>query len=509
VGAGMTWAKRRGTCAAWRALVVGLMLGCVAPVLAKPIPSQGIAPFFLSTRGMKLSDVLRDLGANYRTPVVVSPQVDGAFIGTVDARTPEAALDQLARLYQLAWYYDGLTLYVYRAQEVSSALITPDYLPPSTLIPQLRATGLLDGRQCFVQAIPASNAIEARGVPVCLERVRQFAKRLDEQTIHREQNQESVRLFPLRYATATDTRYAYRSQQVVVPGVASVLKDMAQGRALPLPDNQGQQPASDRMLPMFAADARQNAVIVRDKQSNMKLYSDLIAQLDRKPKLVEISVAIIDVNAQDLSMLGVDWSAAARIGGGSVSFNGGGEPDAGSFSTIVSNTGQFMVRLSALERNAKAQILSRPSVVTLDNMQAVLDRNITFYTKVSAERVAKLEAISTGSLLRVTPRVIGDPGQQEIMLTLMVQDGRQTDPISKQEPLPQTLNAEIATQALLKEGQALLLGGFVQDELSEGERKIPLLGDIPLLGNLFKTRHKSQRHTVRLFLIKAEPWLQA
>ena len=283
---------------------------------------------------------------------------------------------------------------------------------------------------------------------------------------------------------------------------------MAQGRALPLKDNQGQQPASDRLLPMFAADARQNAVIVRDKQTNMKLYGDLIAQLDRKPKLVEISVAIIDVNAQDLSMLGVDWSASARIGGGSVSFNGGGEPDAGSFSTVVSNTGQFMVRLSALEQNAKAQILSRPSVVTLDNMQAVLDRNITFYTKVSAERVAKLESISTGSLLRVTPRVIGDPGKQEIMLTLMVQDGRQTDALSKQEPLPQTLNSEIATHALLKEGQALLLGGFVQDELSDGERKIPLLGDIPLLGNLFKTRHKSQRHTVRLFLIKAEPWLQ-
>ncbi|WP_080492278.1 EscC/YscC/HrcC family type III secretion system outer membrane ring protein [Burkholderia ubonensis] len=494
--------------AAWRALLVGFMLGHVAPALAKMIPTQGVAPFFLSTRGMKLADVLRDLGANYRTPVVVSPQIDGSFIGSVEARTPEAALDRLARLYQLAWYYDGLTLYVYRAQEVSSALITPDYLPPSTLIPQLRAAGLLDARQCFVQAIPASNAIEARGVPICIERVTQFAKRLDEQTINRAQNQESVRLFPLQYAPATDTRYAYRSQQVVVPGVVSVLKDMAQGRALPLKDNQGQQPASDRLLPMFAADARQNAVIVRDKETNMKLYGDLIAQLDRKPKLVEISVAIIDVNAQDLSMLGVDWSASARIGGGSVSFNGGGEPDAGSFSTVVSNTGQFMVRLSALEQNAKAQILSRPSVVTLDNMQAVLDRNITFYTKVSAERVAKLESVSTGSLLRVTPRVIGDSGKQEIMLTLMVQDGRQTDALSKQEPLPQTLNSEIATHALLKEGQALLLGGFVQDELSEGERKIPLLGDIPLLGNLFKTRHESQRHTVRLFLIKAEPWLQ-
>ncbi|KVX92759.1 EscC/YscC/HrcC family type III secretion system outer membrane ring protein [Burkholderia ubonensis] len=492
--------------AARSAIWIALVLGHAAQVLAKPIPTDGMAPFFLSTRGTKLSDVLRDLGANYRVPVVVSPQIDGSFIGSVDGGTPEEALDRIARLYQLAWYYDGLTLYVYRAEEVSSALITPDYLPSSTLIPQLHEAGMLDGRRCRVQAIPASNAIEARGVPICIERVTQFAKRLDAQAINREQNQESVKLFALQYATAVDTSYVYRSQQVIVPGVVSVLQDLAQGRAIPLKDSQGEQPASDRMLPMFAADARQNAVIVRDKQANMKLYGDLIEQLDRKPKLVEISITIVDVNADDLSTLGVDWSASARIGGGSVSFNSGGEPDAGSFSTVVANTGLFMVRLNALQQNAKAQILSRPSVVTLDNMQAVLDRNITFYTKVSSERDARLESISTGSLLRVTPRVIGDLGKQEIMLTLMVQDGRQTDPLSRQEPLPQTLNSEVSTHVLLKEGQALLLGGFVQEELSEGERKIPILGDIPLLGNLFKTRQESQRHMVRLFVIKAEPW---
>ncbi|WP_226382865.1 MULTISPECIES: EscC/YscC/HrcC family type III secretion system outer membrane ring protein [Burkholderia] len=483
-------------------------LAASASAWAAPMPTHGAAPFFLATRGAKLADVLRDLGANYRVPVIVSEQVDGAFIGTLDGGPPEAALDRLARLYQLAWYYDGQTLYVYRAREVSARLVALDYLPSATLIEQLRAAKLLDQRQCRVQAIPQSNAIEAYGVPVCLERIAQFAKRLDQQAINREQNQESVRFFPLKYATAADTSYSYRSQQVIVPGVVSVLREMAQGRALPLKDSQGQQPASDRLLPMFAADARQNAVIVRDKRANMSLYRDLIEQLDRKPKLVEISVAIIDINAEDLGALGVDWSASARIGGGSISFNSGGQPDAGSFSTVISNTGSFMVQLSALQQNSKARILSRPSIVTLDNMQAVLDRNITFYTKVSAERVAKLESISTGSLLRVTPRIIGDAGRQEVMLTLVVQDGRQTSPLSREEPLPQTLSSEIATHSLLKEGEALLLGGFVQDELSEGERKIPLLGDIPILGRLFKTTRQSQRHTVRLFLIKADPWQQ-
>ncbi|KWN58205.1 outer membrane secretin SsaC [Burkholderia ubonensis] len=478
-------------------------------VLANTIPTGGATPFFLATRGAKLADVLRDLGANYRVPVVVSGQVDGSFIGTLNNATPEAALDQLARLHQLAWYFDGQTLYVYRAQEVGSELITPGFLSPATLIEQLLSTSLLDDRQCRVQAIASSNAVEAHGVPICIERVRKFAQRLDEQAINREQNRESIRFFPLKYATAADTHYSYRAQQVVVPGIVSVLRDMAQGRALPLKGNHGEQPAGDRQLPMFGADVRQNAVIVRDKQANIGLYGDLIERLDRRPKLVEISLTIIDVNAEDLNVLGVDWSASARIGGGGVSFNSTGQPHTGSFSTVISNAGDFMVHLNALERNAKAQILSRPSVVTLDNMEAILDRNITFYTKVRAEHVAKLESISTGSLLRVTPRVIDEAAQQEIMLTLVVQDGRQTNPVSKQEPLPQTLNSEIVTHSLLSERQALLLGGFVQDELSEGERKIPLLGDIPVLGKLFKSTHKSQRHAVRLFLIKAESWHQS
>ncbi|RKT98824.1 EscC/YscC/HrcC family type III secretion system outer membrane ring protein [Burkholderia sp. Nafp2/4-1b] len=480
------------------------------PTVAWPssISTHGAEPFFFATRGTKLADMLHDLGANYRVPVIVSEQVNGAFIGTIDGGSPDATLDRLARLHRLAWYYDGQTLYVYRANEVSSRLIALDYLLSSTLIAQLDSAGLLDGRQCRVQAIEQANAVEVYGVPVCLERVAQFAKRLDQQAVNREQNQESVRLFPLKYATAADTSYSYRSQQVTVSGVASVLREMAQGRALPPKDSKGQSLATDGSLPMFAADERQNAVIVRDKRANMRLYGDLIAQLDRKPKLVEISVTIVDINAEDLGALGVDAHMSARIGGGAVSFNAGGERDTGGFSTVISNTGSFMVQLTALQQSSKARILSRPSIVTLDNMEAVLDRNITFYTKVSAERIAKLESISTGSLLRVTPRIVGDSGRQEVMLALVVQDGRQASPLSSQEPLPQTLGSEIATHSLLKEDEALLLGGFVQDELSEGERKIPLLGDLPILGSLFKTTRQSKRHTIRLFLIEASPWQQ-
>jgi type III secretion protein C len=259
---------------------------------------------------------------------------------------------------------------------------------------------------------------------------------------------------------------------------------------------------------MFSADVQQNAVIVRDRKINIPLYDSLIRKFDRKPTLIEISVMIMDVNSEDLSALGIDWSASTQIGGGSVSFNSSGKPSSDSFSSVISNTGTFMIRLNALQQNAKAQILSRPSVVTLDNTEAVLDRSITFHTKLVSREVAKLESLTTGSMLRVTPRLIDEGTHKEMMLKLVIQDGRQISAYSEHEPLPQTLSSEVATQTLLRAGQSLLLGGFVQDEQSEGERKIPLLGDIPVLGKLFRSTQKNSRSTVRLFLIKAEPSLQ-
>ncbi|PTB18613.1 EscC/YscC/HrcC family type III secretion system outer membrane ring protein [Trinickia symbiotica] len=467
------------------------------------IRTNGAPAFVFSTHGAKLAAVVRDMGANYGVPVLVSPRVDGAFIGRVDAMPFERALDSLARLYRLAWYYDGRAIYVYKADEVGADLFTPAYLPVDTLMTELRDTQLMAAGRCDVHPVSGSNAIQVHGVPVCVERVTQFLKRVDEQKLDRERNEEGIELFALKYAAATDATYAYRSEHVTVPGVVSLLREMTQGRTPQLSNDKAAQAAGDSVLPMFSADPRQNAVVVRDKKINLPLYAKLIAQLDHKPKLVEISVTIIDVDEQNLGQLGIDWAATTRIGGGSVTFNGSASP--GDFSTIVGNMGAFQVRLSALEQDAKARVLSRPSVLTLDNLQAILDRNVTFYTKLVGEQVAKLESVSTGSLLRVTPRVIESDGHADIMLSLSIEDGRQIDPISRAEPLPQTLNSEVTTQALLKAGQALLLGGFVQDEERAGTRKIPLLGDIPMLGKLFGTTQKASRRAVRLFLLTAEP----
>lgn len=217
----------------------GLALLFASTQVMATIPWQDSAPFFLSSRGSKLIDVLQDFGANYGVPVVVSKQVDEPFIGVIQNMPPAEALDHLARQHKLAWYYDGQAIYIYKAQEVSSMLITPTYLTVDTLTRQLTTSGILDKRNCRVRKLPASNALQVEGVPICLKRVDTVSKRIDEQKLNHDQNQEIIRFFPLKYASASDSNYNYRGQQVVVPGTVSMLKEMAQGRTLPLQENQG------------------------------------------------------------------------------------------------------------------------------------------------------------------------------------------------------------------------------------------------------------------------------
>ena len=481
--------------------------------LANTIPWHG-SPYFLTTRGMKVADLLQDLGAHYGIPVVVSDQVNDTFVGSLSDKSPEQMLSDLAQQFHLAPYYDGKTLYVYKTQQMTSQVITPVYLAQNTLQSYLEQGHLGDPNYCSLRSIAGLNAFEVFGVPVCVDRVSQLAKSLDSAALNQAQNKETVDVFPLKYANATDTTYTYRNQPVVVPGIVTMLQQMSQGHSLPPTTVAGQAAStpstmtpSNNGLPMFAADSRENAVIVRDRQANMGMYQKLIQALDKKPEQIQITVTIIDVDAGDLSALGIDWSANMNLGPGSISFNQGGQSADGSTSsgTLVTDSGSFAIRLNALEQHAKARILSRPSVVTLNNVQAVLDRNVTFYTKVSGEKVANLQSVTAGSLLRVTPRLITDEGKQAVMLSLDIQDGRQAPAISEQESLPQVQNAEITTQATLKPGQSLLLGGFVQDELTEGQRKIPWLGDLPLIGGLFRSSNKQKHSVVRLFQITAVP----
>ena len=265
-----------------------------------------------------------------------------------------------------------------------------------------------------------------------------------------------------------------------------------------------------------------NAIIVRDVPERMAAYDSLIRALDVEPQIVEVEATIIDINVDRLRKLGINW----RFGsGGFGALFGSGNADSdtrllpvpgmnrrdnvsnitpsgqgGTISTIIGSQREFLGRVTALENKGAARIVSRPQVMTLSNVEAVFDRTRTFYVRVAGREEVDLFNVTAGTVLRVNPHVFRDHDQTRIRMLVNIEDGS-ISPDSMVENIPVVDRASVATQGMVLDGESLLLGGMTIDADINDETKVPLLGDIPLLGELFKFRTKQKGHTERLFLI--------
>lgn len=264
-----------------------------------------------------------------------------------------------------------------------------------------------------------------------------------------------------------------------------------------------------------------NAIIVRDVPERMASYDSLIRALDVEPQVVEIEATIIDIQTDKLRRLGINW----RFGSGGFGFlfgNGTSSdlglianpgvsrrrdttqitPSAlgGTISTIIGSQREFLGRITALETKGVARVVSRPQVLTLSNVEAVFDRTRTFYVKVAGQEEVDLFNVTAGTVLRVNPHVFRDHDQTRVRMIINIEDGS-ISPNSVVENIPIVERSSVSTQAMVLDGESLLLGGMTVDADSDNLYKIPLLGDIPLLGNLFKFQQKNRSRTERLFLI--------
>jgi len=263
-----------------------------------------------------------------------------------------------------------------------------------------------------------------------------------------------------------------------------------------------------------------NSVIVRDVPERMAAYDSLIRALDVEPQMVELEATIIDLDTNKLRALGLNWRL--NTGGFGALFGDGTDNDlgllrtpgsrrdnvdkitpkalGGTISAIIGNHRQFISRLSALEDKGIARIVSRPQVMTMSDIEAVFDRTQTFYVRVAGREEVDLFNVTAGIVLRVNPHVFRDHDQTRIRMVINVEDGQLT-PNATVDNIPIIERASVSTQAMVLDGQSLLLGGMTADQDRDDTSKIPLLGDIPLLGHLFKTQQKVRAHTERLFLL--------
>ena len=322
------------------------------------------------------------------------------------------------------------------------------------------------------------------------------------------------------------------AQRIGGTGLAAIPADESQASVLGLPPLGGQAqqqvlgeggdglPPSTADIVRIEANPYMNAIIIRDAPERMAAYEGLIRAIDVEPQLVEIEATIIDINTTKLRQLGIDFRFSS--GGFGALFGRGDATDLQllpngaisrrdqangiaptarglALSTVIGGEREFLSRINALESKGAARVVSRPQVMTLSNVEAVFDRTRTFYVRVAGRQNVDLFNVTAGTTLRVNPSVFRDQGQTRIRVLIGIEDGSLSGDVVDQIPIVD--RASVNTQALILEGESLLLGGLTSDIDSNTVDKIPLLGDIPVLGNLFKKQSKSRGRVERLFLI--------
>ncbi|GLS24688.1 type III secretion system outer membrane ring subunit SctC [Marinibactrum halimedae] len=251
------------------------------------------------------------------------------------------------------------------------------------------------------------------------------------------------------------------------------------------------------------ADPGSNSVIVQDYASRLALYADLIAQLDQAKPQLEISLLIIDLTANSLRDLGVDWTVATRqTGRGLLDLVLPGA-SAVAAETLGQTNADFLATVSALESQGKARVTSRPAVVTENGMEALLDNNETFFVRVQGERVASLEQITFGTLLQVVPRIVESTKNADsplVSLDVTIEDAsRLAD--GGVDALPSIRNTQISTRSSVPNGGSLLIGGYYREATTSNRNGVPILGKLPVLGNLFSHTGDNNSQLVRLFML--------
>ena len=275
--------------------------------------------------------------------------------------------------------------------------------------------------------------------------------------------------------------------------------------------------------PVARADERLNAVIVRDVRERMGMYAQLISSLDVETSLVEIEATVIDVSDDKSEQLGIDWrlhSKRVDISSSPNNLAGNGSGNSRNlandllFSTNPLSAGSgligtllfgnersyFLNRLNALAERGDANLISRPRILTTDNHEAVLQSTKEFYVRVAGRDQVDLFNVALGMVMRVTPTLVEDEQGRRFKLQIRIEDGN-TNSGAQVDQIPVVNRNAIATQAIVGEGQSLLIGGYITEERSNSRRGVPYLSDVPVLGWLFGQRDSVVRRSERMFMI--------
>lgn len=553
--------SRSGRRSGFRMFGAALVVAAVAmPSLSGPVQAAAI-PFddkavSISARGQSVRDFVTDLfseaGLKAKVSTAATGKVQGVFRGP-----PQQIWKEVSQAFKLVAYWDGGVVRVYSTSEVTSrSIATPT---GAAVIAQAEQLKLIDGVNT---ARVADGMIFATGVPAFLDRLEGMARQVQapqfvqntvpnhvdpgpigprpsivRQPVRSEvirsagrRNPFEVRMFFLKYRDAADSEIRSSDRITVVPGVATLLKEqMGDGRDIKeyyssrantqqisgvtsirtrMPDSradagsgeeEGRGAVPDLDGPRISADPTVNAVIVRDRPEAMSVYEKLIANLDIEPLMIETQVTILELNTTKIKELGLDFGFG--IEGLAMLFGGGPSLGAGGITGgYLSGDGEiFLARIKALEQRGALRVVTRPVLSTANNQVAIFDITTQQVVKLEGEREVDALSVNYGLAMRVAPSAIEDGGDMRIRMQIEISDTQLNGMVV--DGVPTATGPRISTQMIVRHGESVLLAGMTQSREYEMKQKTPILGDIPVFGQVFRKRRKNEDHYERLFLL--------
>jgi general secretion pathway protein D len=377
-----------------------------------------------------------------------------------------------------------------------------------------------------------TNSVIVSGERQARERVVSLIQRLDAEL----ESQGNTRVYYLKYAKAEDL-------VKVLQGVSATIAAEAQGGAQTQPGRS----ANRAREVSIEAHAESNSLVITAQPDVLRSLEDVIRQVDIRRAQVLVEAIIVEVADNSGANLGVQWisaqggltqfnngvvpisqiaagAAAARVVKGNTTKTTNAEgttteqttPDQyGDYSKLGEALGgvtgmmlgvvknDWGAILQAVTTDSNSNILATPSLTTLDNQESsfIVGEEIPIKTTTSPgsggnNPFTTLDRLEVGIKLKVTPQI--NEGNAVKLTIEQEVSGRNGDI----EGNPIVAKREIKTTVLADNGATVVLGGLIDEDVQQSESKVPLLGDIPVLGALFRSTASSKRKRNLMIFIK-------
>ena len=406
-----------------------------------------------------------------------------------------------------------------RGEGYVTKLVRLNYVNPNDIV---RTLAPLVTREGTLIANPATNSIIVTDSVMVIRKIEKLIQALD---LPAPSGKGKINVYYLKNASAED--------------IAKVMQSLVSRLPVPPAGAAAQATGPATILEgavTITADKLTNSLIIVASPIDYETMKDVIQKLDIRRRQVYVEAAIIEMGLSKSQELGFEFQAAnlnklegsnstnviggtnfggigqATVNGPAAFANFNGLAVGAVKGTFKWNGSEFLnigALLRALQSDANVNVLSTPNILTSDNQKAeiMVGENVPFITGQSQSAatgggavLTSIERKDVGITLKLTPQITSEDNVR-LEIYQEISNVSETAGLNPNVVGPSTNKRSASTTVVVKDRETMVIGGLIRDNVTSGERKVPFLGDIPLLGWLFKYRtSKVEKVNLMIFI---------